>query len=104
LISYILTSPKLLTDIKLDKNRRKQCVRVDDEYSSWEIVKSGILQESVLGSIIFVIFINDMPDVVVSMCQLFTDDAKIFRGLKSINDIFALQKYLERLDDWSKKW
>ena len=36
---------------------------------------------AVLGPILFVIFINDMPDMVESMCQLFADDAKIFRGV-----------------------
>ncbi len=45
-----------------------------------------------------------MPDVVNSMCQLFADDAKIFRGLKSRDDILALQEYLDRLNGWSEKW
>ena len=95
---------KILNWIKSFLIGRKQCVHIDDEYSSWENVKSGIPQGSVLGPILFVIFINDMPNVVDSMCQLFADDAKIFRALKSRNDIFALQEDLNRLNAWSKKW
>ena len=83
---------------------RKQCVRVDNECSSWSDVKSGIPQGSVLGPILFVIFINDMPDVVNSMCQLFADDAKIFRGLKAKADVSALQDDLNSLNIWSEKW
>ena len=90
--------------IKAFLSGRKQCVRIDDEYSSWKSVRSGIPQGSVLGPILFVIFINDMPDVVDSMCQLFADDAKIFRGLKSRGDILALQEDLDRLNAWSAKW
>ena len=45
-----------------------------------------------------------MPDVVSSMCQLFADDAKIFRGIQSKEDILALQEDLGRLDEWSEKW
>ena len=79
-------------------------VRVDNELSSWRDVKSGIPQGSVLGPTLFVIFINDMPDEIDSVCQLFADDAKIFRGIKSSNDIYTLQEDLDKLAAWSEKW
>ena len=60
---------------------RQQCVRVEDKLSNWINVISGIPQGSVLGPILFVIFINDMPEMVDSMCQLFADDAEIFRSV-----------------------
>ena len=83
---------------------RKQRVRVEQEFSTWTTVKSGIPQGSVLGPILFVIFINDMPDEIKSMCQLFADDAKIFRDARSSNDNKELQEDLEKLEDWSKRW
>ena len=45
-----------------------------------------------------------MPDAVSSMCQLFADDAKIFRGILSKEHLSALQEDLGRLDEWSEKW
>ena len=95
---------KTLGWIKAFLSGRKQCVRVDDHYSSWRSVMSGIPQGSVLGPILFVIFINDMPKVVTSMCQLFADDAKIFRGISSKDDVALLQGDLDNLSEWSEKW
>ena len=64
-------------------SERIQCVRVENASSSWKPVRSGIPQGSVLGPVLFIIFINDTPDYVESMCQLFADDAKIFRSVNS---------------------
>ena len=83
---------------------RRQRVRVDNEFFSWSIVKSGIPQGSVLGPTLFVLFVNDMPDVCRSMCQLFADDAKIFRSVCTTDDIIKLQDDLNKLTEWSAKW
>ena len=74
--------------------------------SDWIAVISGIPQGSVLGPILFVIFINDMPEVVDSLCQLFADDAKIFRSVDLRDDEgnLKLQADLDKLCEWSKKW
>ena len=81
-------------------------VHLEGKYSSWEKVISGIPQGSVLGPILFVIFINDMPDMVSSMCQLFADDAKLFSNVDNRDDsnIIKLQEDLDKLVEWSKKW
>ena len=62
-------------------SHRMQRVHVEGSYSSWTNVISGIPQGSVLGPILFVIFINDMPVTVESTCQLFADDAKLFSNV-----------------------
>ena len=75
---------------------RRQQVRVEGDYSSWKDVKSGVPQGSVLGPILFVIFINNMPEVIESFCQLFADDAKIFTSIASPNDNAKLQDDLKK--------
>ena len=76
---------------------RTQRVKVDDAYSTTEMVKSGIPQGSVLGPTLFVVFINDMPDVINSLCQLFADDAKVFRKVISADDSASLQEDIDTL-------
>ena len=85
-------------------NRRQQVV-VGTEKSSWLPVKSGIPQGSVLGPILFVIFINDLPEnVKSSLLKIFADDTKLFKTISSIQDRNDLQQDLNALADWSKKW
>ena len=69
---------KILEWIKGFLKDRKQQVKVDGVVSEWKEVISGIPQGSVLGPTLFVMFINDMPDVTESICKLFADDAKLF--------------------------
>lgn len=96
----------VLNWIKGFLSNRLQCVRVEDQCSSWKPVKSGVPQGSVLGPILFVIFINDMPEAVKSMCLLFADDAKLFRNvnLRDDTDIKILQTDVDSLTTWSRKW
>ena len=69
----------LLNWVKSFLLRRTQCVNVDGITSKWKEVVSGIPQGSVLGPLLFVIFINDMPDVVrFNICKLFADDCKLY--------------------------
>ena len=65
---------------------RKQHVVVNGKLSSWSLVLSGIPQGSVLGPILFVIFINDLPDLIRSTVKIFADDTKIFRALNDPED------------------
>ena len=83
---------------------RKQKVVLNNESSSWTSVTSGVPQGSVLGPLLFSIFINDLPSVVQSELVLFADDAKIYRTIQSDDDYLQLQQDLDNLFLWSCEW
>ena len=97
-------SGKILNWVKAFLSSRKQRVRVENKFSSWTPVISGIPQCSVLGPTLFVLFINDLSDVCSSMCQLFADDAIFFRNVFSSEEINELQDDLNRLMELSEIW
>ena len=65
---------------------------------------SGIPQGSVLGPILFVIFINDLPDTVKSYIHLFADDTKMYADVVSIEDKLVFQSDISALCSWSNTW
>ena len=83
---------------------RKQQVSINGETSKWHDVTSGIPQGSVLGPIMFIIFINDLPDIVDSTVYLFADDTKIFNVISEPKNKDTLQRDLQKLREWSNTW
>ena len=65
---------------------------------------SGIPQESVLGPLLFIIFINDLPDCVKSAIKIFADDTKINGEIKDQSDIKQLQDDIDSLKKCSRDW
>ena len=84
---------------------RQQRVTVNGTNSCWEPVSSGVPQGSVLGPLLFVIFINDMPEVVDdnSLLIMFADDAKLSREIASIGDKEVEQEDINKLHGWAKE-
>ena len=88
--------------VKAFLSNRKQRVFVNGVPSSWHDVISGIPQGSVLGPVLFVIFINTIVDVIDYVdSALFADDTKLSNGIFSPEDRLPLQIDLNNIGDWS---
>ena len=83
---------------------RKQFVAVDNVSSEVSSVTSGVPQGTVLGPILFVIYINDLLENVKSDGLLYADDTKIFRCILTKEDAKKLQDDIDTLEAWSKIW
>ena len=84
--------------------KREQQVIVEGEFSSSVTVDSGVPQGTVLGPLLFVIHINDLPEVVSSQVRLFADDCLLYRKIRSLQDQLQLQKNLKSLENWASTW
>lgn len=81
---------------------RKHRVVVNGAESNWQDVLSGIPQGSVLGPILFVIYINTLPGVVdSSQLYLFADDTKIFKEITCVQDCEQLQQDIDKMYSWT---
>ena len=85
-------------------NNRWQKIKVNDAESEWMVMKSGVPQGSVLGPILFVIYINDLPVGLMSELLLYADDAKIFLEIRCTKDVDILQEDLHKMALWSDDW
>ena len=79
---------------------RTQPVVLDGQASDPVPVLSGVPQGSDLGPILFLIFINDLPDNIRSSVRLFLDDCVFYRNIYSIQDCLTLQEDLTSLRQW----
>ena len=90
--------------IKAFLSNRRQIVNVNEMKSDPATVFSGIPRGSVLGPILFVIYINDLPEVVKCGSYLFADDTKVFRQITTKEDSLQPQSDINSLEQWSQKW
>ena len=81
---------------------RQQRVTILGAISSKKPVCSGVPQGSILGPVLFLLYVNDLPDAVTnSSVACFADDTKVFRRVDSITDAMLLQEDLNNLESWS---
>ena len=81
-------------------------IRVDGEFSCWADVLSGIPQGSILGPLLFIIFMNDLVDSCENNLQLylFADDAKMYCHIKDALDVDNLQRGINNFVKWTERW
>ena len=74
-------------------------------YNSPEVpVLSGVPQETVLGPLLFLLYINDLGENCTSRMRLFADDTLIYSTIESYNDAAKLQSDLTAIQEWAQKW
>ena len=79
-------------------------VSVNGTHSSPRPVPSGVPQDSVLGPVLFLLYINDITDQIQSTMRLFADDSNVFREIKNTCDHSLLQQDLASLCEWAETW
>ena len=95
---------KLLTWIQSFLAARLMRVGIRGSFSDWIKVLSGVPQGSVLGPLLFLLFVNDLPDWIKNSMRMFADDVKIWNVISSTTDSKSLQEDLNSLTRWSSKW
>jgi hypothetical protein len=101
--SYGFTG-KLLAWLENFLQDRKQRVVIGQYESDWVDVLSGVPQGSVLGPLLFLIFINDLPELVSHFCKLFADDSKLISVIRNTSDQMLIQDDIDKMVEWSKRW
>ena len=83
---------------------RQQRVVVNGVKSAWAPILSGVLQGNVLGPLLHSLYINDISSDIESEIRLFADDCVCFREIKDEEDTMKLQRDIDRLGCWTRKW
>ena len=85
---------------------RSQCVVIENEISDPVELTSGVPQGGVLGLLLFVVYINDLSEILTPgvILKLFADDAKLYTEIKTGDNVDELQICIDNLSCWAKTW
>ena len=103
-LRYYGLNGMILNWIKAFLSNRTQRVTLEGSLSSPASVTSGVPQGTVLGPLLFLLFINDLPSTVNSTTRLFADDRLMYRTIKSPEDQELFARDLEALSKWQDVW
>ena len=95
---------KLLNWIQSFLTNRKQRVIINGSQSDESAVISGVPQGSVLGPLLFLIYVSDIPGAISSSSLLFADDTKLYQPISDYRSFQQLQADIVILGHWSKLW
>ena len=96
---------ELLLLLKNYLHNREQKVALNGQTSEQKRIYSGVPQGSVLGPLLFLIYINDLPDGITSMCKVFADDTFLFSKVLDVNkSVVELNADLEKINQWTYQW
>ena len=85
-------------------SNRTQKVLVGGKISDLVNVMSGIPQGTVLGPLLFICYINDLPNTIKSKIRIYADDTLVYSCINTIDDCILLQRDLVELEKWAKVW
>ena len=95
----------LLLLMKNYLHNREQIVVLNGQTSAWRKIKADVPQGLVLGPLLFLIYINDLPDGIASICKIFADDTSLFSKVLDVNkSVNELNSDLERINQWAYQW
>ena len=99
-------SGNLLNLFRSFLNDRHQRVVLNGQLSDWAPILAGVPQGSILGPLLFLIYINDLPDNLNSLIKLFADDTCLFSTVYDDPNHSAkvLDDYLNKISEWVYKW
>ena len=84
---------------------RKQRVVLNGQYSTWTNVEAGVPQGSILGPLLFLVYINDLPENLVSNPKLFADDTSLVSVIRNKNlSTQNLNEDLNKINHWAFQW
>ena len=83
---------------------RKQRAQLNGHRSGWTEVRSDVPQGSLLGPLLFTIFIDDIDDELFCEISKFADDTKIASRVNTLKDIRSMQRILDKLVAWPNRW
>lgn len=103
-LSLLNLDPFALNWIENFLLERKQFVEINSAQSTTAPVLSGVPQGTVLGPLLFLIYVNDLPSDISNNIRLFADDCVLYSKITCKQDQINLQSDLFRIENWCKTW
>ena len=98
-------SGNLLNLLSSFLHNRKQRVILNGQISEWEYVKAGVPQGSILGPLLFLLYVNDLPNNLKSNVKLFADDVSLFSVVHDpVQSAEEINSDLRSINNWATNW